>query len=172
MGLRLLLLLSALLLSACAQLDGRSLKPGISVAADVSRRMGQPAIRWEEPDGHQQWVYPTGPMGYHTWMVYLAPDYRLLRLENALEPRHFARIQPGMTPEQVLRILGPSVPAWTTYYQARDELVWEWRYCDDWAEPARFYVLFDRSRQTVRSTMSQTETLALPFNRFRDFCSR
>lgn len=70
-----------------------------------------------------------------------------------------------MTQEQVLRILGPAEPSWTVYFKARDELVWEWRYCDEWNELARFNVLFDGTKGTVRSTMSLTESQ-------RDLCGQ
>jgi hypothetical protein len=71
--------------------------------------------------------------------------------------RHFARIQAGMTTDDVLRTLGPPFRHWTVYFKARDELVWEWRYCDDWNEPARFNVLFDATSMRVRSTLTGTE---------------
>ncbi len=44
-----------------------------------------------------------------------------------------------------------------SYFKARDELVWEWRYCDHWNEPARFNVLFDATSMRVRSTLTGTE---------------
>ena len=68
----------------------------------------------------------------------------------------------------------PPVPHWTVYFEARDELVWEWRYCDDWGEPARFNVLFDGTSRRVRSTLSLTESQRpdLGFGRMRMRCSR
>ena len=61
----------------------------------------------------------------------------------------------------------------TLYFAARDELVWEWRWCDDWSEPARFNVLFDGTSGKVRSTASLTERQAV-FGRGdrRSWCSR
>jgi SmpA / OmlA family len=124
---------------------------------DVLRVMGQPVMRWQNADGSTQLAYPRGPMGFHTYMVYLESDGKLRKIGNVMDQKNFSRIQPGMTKEQVLRILGPSFPGWTAYFKMRDELVWEWRYCDVWNEAARFDVLFDNSKSTVRSTMSQTE---------------
>jgi len=98
-------------------------------------------------------------MGFHTFMVYLGSDGKMQKIENVMDPHSFSRIQPGMTKEQVLRVLGPSAPGWTEYFKMRDELVWEWRYCDVTAKPARFDVLFDNSRGTVRSTLSMTEDM-------------
>ena len=148
-------ILSAFLLVSCAAYSGAGLKPGESRLEDVLRIMGDPAMRWQEPDGSQQLAYPRG---IHTFMVQIGADGRMQRIENVMHMKIFARIHPGMTRSEVLRILGPSEPSATAYFKARDELVWEWRYCDEWNEPARFDVLFDGSKETVRSTMSRTES--------------
>jgi hypothetical protein len=39
-----------------------------------------------------------------------------------------------------------------------DELVWECRYCDEWNKRARFDVLFDGSKEVVRSAPRLTES--------------
>lgn len=152
-----LVVLIAVLLGACAAYSGSGLRPGEAQLDDVLRTMGQPAMRWQDPDGSLQLAYPRGPLGFHTYMAYIGSDGKLRRIENVMDPKAFARIRAGMTKDQVLRILGPSEPSWMTYFKARDELVWEWRYCDEWNEAARFNVLFDGSKGIVRSAMSQTE---------------
>lgn len=148
-------ILSAFLLVACASYSGRGLNPGESQVEDVLRIMGDPAMRWQEPDGSQQLAYPRG---IHTFMVQIGADGKMQHIENVMGMKTFARISPGMTKNQVLRILGPSLPSGTAYFKARDELVWEWRYCDEWNEAARFDVLFDGSKEVVRSTLSLTES--------------
>lgn len=148
-------ILSALLLAACASYSGTDLKPGEAQLENVLRNMGNPAIRWQDPDESQQLAYPRG---IHTFMVHIGPDGKLQRIENVMDMKIFARIRPDMTKSQVLRILGPSEPSGSAYFKARDELVWEWRYCDEWNEPARFDVLFDGNTEVVRSTMSLTES--------------
>ncbi|MBS1190340.1 MAG: hypothetical protein H6R10_2132 [Rhodocyclaceae bacterium] len=151
-------LAAILLLGACASYNGRGLQPGQSVLADVEQVMGAPAMRWREADGSELLAYPRGPAGYHTYMARIGPDGRLLSLENVLDTRHFALVREGMSQDQVLRVLGPPYPGWTVYFKARDELAWEWRYCDDWNEPARFNVFFDGTSGKVRSTGSLTES--------------
>lgn len=117
--------------------------------------MGPPALEWAHTDGSRRLAYPTGPFGVHTWMVQIAPDGRLERIENVLTEEHFARIKPGMSMEDVLQILGPVAPSGgVTYFERRDELVREWLYCPDWRRLSRFYVLFDGTTGKVRSTMS------------------
>lgn len=146
------------LLAACASYDGFSLQGEAVRVDDVERVMGQPAIRWPDADGGQILVYPRGPMGFHTFFVHSDALGKVLSRENVLDARHFAGIQSGMTADEVLRQLGPPVAEWTVYFKARDELVWEWRYCDSWNEPARFNVLFDGTSQQVRSTLNSTES--------------
>lgn len=153
------LILLSLLLGACAAYDGLGLQAGISSADAVVERMGSPALRWAEEDGGETLVYPRGPFGFHTYFVRIDSRGAFAGRENVLTTRHFARIQAGMTEAQVLRTLGPSVAAWTVYFAARDELVREWRYCDDWNEPARFNVLFDGTSKRVRSTQAASESM-------------
>lgn len=148
-------MLSAFLLVACASYSGTGLKLGEAQLEDVLRIMGNPAMRWQYPDGSQQLAYPRG---IHTFMVRTGPDGKMRSIENVMDMKTFARIRPDMTQSQVLRILGPSVSSGSAYFKARDELVWEWRYCDAWNEPARFDVLFDGSKEVVRSAMSLTES--------------
>jgi hypothetical protein len=138
-------MLSAFLLVACASYSGTGLKPGEAQLEDVLRIMGNPAMRWQDPDGSQQLVYPRG---IHTFMVQIGSDGRMQNIENVMGMKTFARIRPYMTKSEVLRILGPSEPSGTAYFKSRDELVWEWRYCDAWNEPARFDVLFDGSKRS------------------------
>lgn len=165
--------LLAALLGACAAYDGFGLPAGAARVEDMERVMGPPAMRWREPDGGETLVYPRGPMGYHTFFVRIDARGTVLSRENVLDTRHFARIRAGMTTDEVVRILGPSVAAWTVYYEARDELVWEWRYCDDWNEPARFDVLFDGTSRRVRSTLASPESLRGSFgdDDHRSWCS-
>jgi len=167
-------LLSAVGLAGCAGLGGPPLQPGISTRLDLDRHFGPPAARWREAEGGERLAYPTGPMGFNTWMARTDAAGRLIGIENVLDMQHFAQIQAGMSQDEVLRALGPPYPGWTIYYKARDELVWEWRYCDVWAEPARFDVLFDGTSGKVRTTMSLTERHSMPWGRGnrRDWCSR
>jgi hypothetical protein len=149
-----------LLLAACASYDGRGLIAVESGIDDVVRVMGEPRMQWGEADGTLRLAYPRGPMGVQTYMVLIGRDGRLRRIENVMDAQVFRRIEAGMSKDQVLRALGPPEPTWTVYFKARDELVWEWRYCDEWNRLARFDVLFDGSKEVVRSTMSLREHAA------------
>jgi hypothetical protein len=125
-----LVVFSALLIAACTSYSGSNLKPGVSTLPEVVASMGEPAIVWKNPDGSQQLAYPRGPAGTQTFMAYVGPDGKLQRIEGVLDMAHFARIQAGMSKEEVLRVLGPPGPLWTQTYSRSNTLAWSWLFCD------------------------------------------
>lgn len=127
---------------------------------DVYATMGQPAMRWQDPDGTQQLAYPRGPAGFHTFMVRLGPNGKMQSIENVLDEEHLATIRAGMSKEEVLRVLGPSDARLTVHFKTRDELVWDWRYRAISGEVMRMMVLFDATSGKVRSTMVLPEQSA------------
>ncbi len=142
-----------LLLAACAGYGGSNLRPGESTLSEIIASMGVPAMRWKDPDGREQLAYPRGPAATQTFMVFVAPNGRLERIEKVLNMEYFARIQAGKTDmASVLRLLGPVPSQNVTYFKARDELVWSWLFCDSWNQQAFFDVLFDGTTGIVRTT--------------------
>jgi hypothetical protein len=155
---KILVILISAVLTACAGYSGANLKPGVGTEAEVLQAMGVSAMTWELSGGGRQLAYPRGPAGFQTYMAFIDKAGKLERIENVMTMASFAKVQAGMTQAQVLQLLGPSQPQWTAYFKARDELVWEWRYCDSWNEAARFDVLFDGTTKIVRSTQTWTES--------------
>jgi hypothetical protein len=151
---KLFAVLLILLLVACAGYSGKGLVVGESGMDDVIRVMGEPRMQWVDADGTRHLAYPRGPSGVHTYMARIGVDGKLQHIENVMDPLTFGRIKAGMSKDQVLRILGPSDPSGTAYFKARDELVWEWLYCDEWSKLSHFDVLFDGASGSVRSTIS------------------
>ena len=153
---RMFLICVVLSLSACAGFGGSDLKPGVSVLSDVIASMGEPAMRWKDADGREQLAYPRGPAATQAFMVFVAPDGRLERVEKVLNMEHFARIEAGKTDmASVLRLLGPVPSQNVAYFKARDELVWSWLFCVSWSQQAFFDVLFDGTTGVVRSTQQR-----------------
>ena len=147
-----LVVFSALLIAACASYSGSNLKPGVSTLPEVVASMGEPAMVWKNPDGSQQLAYPRGPAGTQTFMAYVGPDGKLQRIEGVLDMAHFARIQAGMSKEEVLRVLGPPGPLWTQTYSRSNTLAWSWLFCDSSSLQNFFDVMFDATTGVVRST--------------------
>jgi len=151
-GIRGLAILGVLIISGCAGYGGSDLKPGVSTLSEVIVSMGRPAMTWKNPDGSEQLAYPRGPAGTQSFMVHLAPNGKLQRIERVLEEAQFSRIRNGMHKDEVLRILGPSGAQWTEFFARRNELAWSWLYCSSHSTEEFFDVMFDGATGMVRST--------------------
>jgi hypothetical protein len=151
------LALSAALLVGCATPDRDTrLMPGQSRGDDVVALYGQPARIWPEADGGQTLEYSSQPMGKHSYMVRLAADGLLVGIEDGLSPAGRARIEPGMTPEQVSRILG--VERSRVFFSLSGEDVWDWTIePDQTGYGLRFNVHFKDGR-VLRTTQSMVFT--------------
>lgn len=134
--------LATILAAGCASYSGWGLRPGVSTGTDVRRIMGEPVKTCSLPGGRQNWVYPRGPEGLHTFNVRVDRDGVLSSIENVLEERGFALVRNGeSTKDDVLCVFGP--PYIEAYFKARSELVWDYRFRDAWGYPSRFHVLFN-----------------------------
>jgi hypothetical protein len=98
------ILVLAVLLAGCA----RELVPGRSTLADVEEAMGAPADKRINANGEAVYYYPRLPWGYATYAARIAPDGRLVAIEQRLTLENAAKLQPGITRAvDVLELLGP-----------------------------------------------------------------
>jgi len=101
-------LLLLLLAAGCASYDGRGLVPGQSSAAEVEAAMGPAADKRPAAGGETVYYYPRHPFGYTTYAARIAPDGKLIALEQRLTPENMDKLKPGVTrAEEVLDLLGP-----------------------------------------------------------------
>ena len=151
-----LLLGASILLFACDQ-QGRPIEEvglnklgkGVSSEADVRMIMGQPDTVWEEDDGRRTLEYPKGPEGARTWMFVIDRFGKLQDYRQVLTRENFARIQPGMSRDEVRRMLGR--PATTAQFKRKNEEVWDWRFIDG-VDVKIFSVHFDIGSGKVAQT--------------------
>jgi hypothetical protein len=95
-------------LAACAAYDGRGLVPGQSTGVEVERLMGPAADKLAAPDGGNVLFFTRAPEGRHTYAARIAPDGRLLAIEQRLAPEYFGKVIPGKSAKQDVRaLLGP-----------------------------------------------------------------
>lgn len=135
---RLLLLLApALLASACAMQGPR---PG-ATAEEVVSSMGPPAVELRDPDGTRHLAYPSGPFGWQTYMAHVDSSGRLQGVEQVLDDTRFNSISPGMTTDQLLRLIGP--PSQRVYFGNLRQTAWDYRYRDTWGYVAILSVMVD-----------------------------
>jgi hypothetical protein len=95
-----------LLLAGCASMDGAGLVPGQSSAADVEAAMGRPADKRPGAGGETVYYYPRLPWGYATYAARIAPDGKLVAIEQRLTLENVHRLK-QMRTDEVRDLLGP-----------------------------------------------------------------
>ena len=151
----LLLFACAALLAACASYDGHGLRVGASTEAEVRSVMGAPAMEFEGSDGSKRLAYPRGPLGTQTFMADVGKDGVLKSVRPVLNDDVFYRIQPGMTRDEVLRMIGP--PGETMTFPRLGQVSWDYRYMDTWGYLAIFSVNFDANGVVVSKFTRRVE---------------
>jgi len=95
-------------LAGCASYDGRGLVPGQSTEKDVLAVMGTPAERRAGPGGETVLWYPRLPYGRASYAARVAPDGKLIAVEQRLTEENLEHLHKGkMTDQQVRDLLGP-----------------------------------------------------------------
>ncbi|THF60789.1 outer membrane protein assembly factor BamE [Pseudothauera nasutitermitis] len=142
-------LLTALGLPACDAYNLRALQPGVSTAAEVRERLGPPQVEWPNADGSVTWEYSRQPEGVECYMITLGTDGILRGVEQVLNEAGFARVQPGMSGDEVLRLLGR--PATRQFFELKGEAMWSWLIERSTVVTDRTYftVSFDRAGQVT-----------------------
>jgi outer membrane protein assembly factor BamE (lipoprotein component of BamABCDE complex) len=128
------------------------LAKGISTEAEVRSVMGQPDTVWEEEDGARTLEYPKGPSGQRTWMFEIGKDGKLKDYTQVLTEERFARITPGMSKDDVRRLLGR--PLSVVQFRLKQEEVWDWLYRDQTQMRRLFNVHYDIASGKVTGTSS------------------
>ena len=130
---------------------------GVSTEADVRQAMGEPDTIQDGTGGARIFEYPKGPEGHKTWMVALDAAGIVQDWRQVLSDETFALIHPGMTREEVRRLLGRQRTIVT--FPLKNEEVWDWRYFADGNNERFFNVHFDRdSGRVMRISYSEPET--------------
>jgi outer membrane protein assembly factor BamE (lipoprotein component of BamABCDE complex) len=123
------------------------LAKGISSEGDVRNAMGKPDTVWEEENGERVLEYPRGPNGVKTWMFDIGRDGKLRDWRQVLTEDSFKRVRPGMSMDEVRRLLGR--PRSTVQFRNRNEEVWDWLY-QEGGTRRLFQVHFDIGTRQVR----------------------
>lgn len=135
---RLALLAISALVSACAtpvSLTGRS-------EADLRAALGNPAAVYPLDGGARALAFPMGPMGTVTYMAEVGPEGSVRSVRQALTEEVFNQVNPGLTRDAVLRLIGP--PSDSMEFSRLGQVSWEYHFQDTWGYRAHFFVNFDR----------------------------
>lgn len=140
----------ALLLAACDPQRIKELEEGVSTEADVRARFGQPENVWDEPGGARTFEYNRNPAGHQNYMITIGADGKMTALRQVLNPANFAKVQPGMSMEEVRRMLGK--PAKRTPYELKKEEAWDWRYMQPPNTSMVFTAWFSPDYKVIRTS--------------------
>ena len=154
---KLTIALAAVLLAACAP----SVQTGASMG-EVQTQLGKPVDIAKAPDGDTLWWYPKGPYGQFTYLARFVADQRVKSFAQVLTLDNFAKIQTGMTKDQIRLMFGPPGESYT--YRNLNEDAWFWRYQAPVADARIYGVYFDRTTNRVKSISDQKDELFNPTN--------
>jgi len=155
-----LLLAAAALLWGCDAQRIAKLEEGVSTEADVRAQFGEPKQILEAADGSKVLSYPRQPEGWTNYQIVIGTDGKLASLRQLLTPENFAKVQPGMTQDEVRRLLGQHAKQ-MSYAMKPAEQVMRWHFMAGQSKKV-FDVTFDAERRVIGSQMAddERETLA------------
>lgn len=144
------LALTALLAACATPANDPRVALGHSTLAQIQALYGTPTRIWPEADGGQTLEYAKQPFGTHCYMLRFDAEGRLQDRRDGLAPAERARIVPGMSMEQVQRLLGRELTR--MHFALSGEDVWDWNVDPPYAAMwMRFNVHF-KDGQVVKTT--------------------
>ena len=163
-------------LTGCDQQRISELEEGVALEADVRTRFGEPEKIWDASDmastplpratlavvaapGARTFEYNRQPAGNVNYMITIGPDGKMSSLRQVLSPQNFKLVLPGMSVEQVRKLLGK--PMKITPYALKQQTEYDWRYAGSPTAPYIFTTVFDADLRVV-STGSAEEALVNP----------
>ncbi|GAB4203568.1 MAG: hypothetical protein Fur0019_03070 [Tibeticola sp.] len=144
--------LAAVLLLGCDAQRISELEEGVATEADVRSRFGEPDRIWPGEAGEHTLEYDRQPEGLRNYMITIGADGRMSALRQVLTPANFARIQPGMSQQDVQRILGK--PARVTTWERQGEVHRVWRFLESPNRTMLFTAVFDRADRVLRTEIA------------------
>jgi outer membrane protein assembly factor BamE (lipoprotein component of BamABCDE complex) len=134
----------------------KDLQPGVTTEAQIRDQMGEPETARTFTDGSRRLEYPRGPAGTTTYFVDLDPDGRFVSVTQVLTAENIARVRPGMTQDEVRRLLGK--PTTVAEYRLKKERVWSWHWLEDAVNrDAMFNAHFGPDGTVVTTSRSEAE---------------
>jgi outer membrane protein assembly factor BamE (lipoprotein component of BamABCDE complex) len=132
----------------------KDLTPGVTTEAQIRDQMGEPETERNYTDGSKRLEYPRGPAGTTTYMVDLDANGKFAAVTQALTAQNIAKIRPGMSQDEVRRILGK--PTTISEYPLKQERVWSWHWLEDGVNrDAMFNAHFGPSGVVVTTSRSE-----------------
>jgi outer membrane protein assembly factor BamE (lipoprotein component of BamABCDE complex) len=106
----------------------KDLTPGVTTEAQIRDQMGEPDTARTFTDGSKRLEYPRGPAGTTTYFVDIDANGRFVSVTQVLTAANIAKVRPGMTQDEVRRLLGK--PTSIAEYPLKQERVWSWHWLE------------------------------------------
>ena len=155
-----LLLALAGLAAGCDEQRAQKLEEGVASEVDVRKQFGEPVQIIERADGSKLMAYPRQPEGWTNIEIVMGADGKMASLRQLLTPTNFAKVQPGMTQDELRQLLGRH--ARTLSYATRPgEEVWRWHFMSG-QDRKVFDVRFDRDGRVIDAGIADDERQTQP----------
>ena len=163
-------------LAGCDQQRISELEEGVATETDVRARFGEPEKVWDAADmagtplprallavvaapGARTFEFNRQPAGNVNYMITIGSDGKMSSLRQVLSPQNFKLVLPGMSVEQVRKLLGK--PMKITPYALKQQTEYDWRYLSPPNTPFIFTTVFNADLRVV-NTGSAEEALVNP----------
>jgi outer membrane protein assembly factor BamE (lipoprotein component of BamABCDE complex) len=161
-------------LGGCDQQNIDKLEEGVSTEADVRSRFGEPEKIWTASDmasvplaggsaraatepGARTFEYNRQTQGMTNYMITIGPTGTLSAIRQVLTPQNFQAVQPGMSMEQVRKMLGK--PMKVTPYALSQQTHYDWRYLNPPNTAMIFTVVFNTDLRVVSTASAEEESV-------------
>ena len=141
-----------LVLAGCDYVAEKEMQVGVATQEEVISRMGNPTQVWQESDGGKVLEMSRQPEGTQTFQVKISPDGKYQGMKNVLVDAVFEQVKPGMTTEQVRRLVGP--PANRVQLKLKNELVASYRFAPGPGRTEMFDVYYDPEGKVIKTGRS------------------
>jgi len=161
-------------LVGCDQQRIAELEEGVATETDVRARFGEPEKTWDAADmanvpatggaaqaltapGARTLEYNRQPQGMVNYMITIGADGKMSALRQVLNSQNFAAVLPGMSMEQVRKLLGKQLKV--TPYALKNQTHYDWRYLNPPNTAMIFTVVFDADLRVVSTGSVEEESV-------------
>lgn len=146
----------ASLLPGCNAINPQEIHPGVTTAAEVRARFGNPGQEFANADGSVTWEYSGQPNAPTCHMITIGPDHIVQKVEQVITEANLAKVGQGMSPQQVRRLLG--APGSKQVFDNLGEEIWEWRIAGITPMDVTYFdVHFDLAGGSVKRTSQRVD---------------
>ena len=138
-------------LTACDPFALNKLQPGVSTGYEVRDALGTPDNEWKNVDGSVTWEFSRRPNARENIMIVIGSDNIMRSMTQVLTEENFARVNTGMSQDEVRRLLGK--PLSVVKLDLKKQMVWDYPVATPFPDKdMRFNVHFDQTGKVAETS--------------------